>query len=136
MNGEEVTSSRSLGRHVRALEEGETADLELWRDGKLETVSAAVAQRPRHVFKIGDGGVFRFETGENGGDYEVVIPEVAGQALEKVREYLDSDDFQMHIESLEDLDFEALQERMKQVERQLREIEVRIHEIEPEEEGS
>lgn len=45
INGEPVGSTRDLARSVRALEASESAALEVWRDGALQTVTAQVEQR-------------------------------------------------------------------------------------------
>jgi membrane-associated protease RseP (regulator of RpoE activity) len=45
LDGEPVTSSRALSHAVRGRDDGETVVVELWRDGRLETASAAIENR-------------------------------------------------------------------------------------------
>lgn len=135
VNGEVVKGQRDLGRIVRALEAGTTADLEVWRDRRLEQISAVVAERERNIFKIGENGTVRIQVhGDAEHDVQVLYDELEGPALEKLREFIGSGEWLTRLESLEGLDLEALHKRMQEVEKELVEIEVRLHEIEPEEE--
>ncbi len=43
--GEKVDSPMALARPIRAAEEGATVDLEVWRDGRVQTVTATVERR-------------------------------------------------------------------------------------------
>ena len=42
VDGEVVSSSRSLAQAIRSREEGERVTLEVWRDGRLETITATL----------------------------------------------------------------------------------------------
>ncbi len=50
VGGDDVGSAASLARNIRHREEGETVDLEIWRDGQVETVQATLAAREGHGF--------------------------------------------------------------------------------------
>jgi hypothetical protein len=47
IDGEEVHSSRDLSRVVREKEEGDLIDIEIWRDGHPQTLSATAAERQK-----------------------------------------------------------------------------------------
>ncbi len=136
VNGRDVRNGRDLSRAIRELEEGATADLEVWRDGKLETLSAAVAHRERSVFKIDGDGAFRFKVGDADGNVFLHSDDVKGEALVKLQEYFSSEDWASRLEGLEGLDFEQLHQRMKDVEKQLEQIEVHLKIIEEKDDGS
>jgi hypothetical protein len=64
VDGDDIPSAGKLAREIRSREEGETVDLEIWRDGNLEVVSAGIEIReassrmPRalaHHRRHGDG---------------------------------------------------------------------------------
>lgn len=130
VNGKDVSNARGLSRAIRELEEGDAADLEVWRGGKLETLTAAVAHRDPTVFKIGGNGVFRFESDSGDENFFLHSEGVRGEALEKLQEYFSSEDWESRLEGLEGLDFEALHERMREVEDQLEKIEIHLKVIE------
>ncbi|MEE8368099.1 MAG: PDZ domain-containing protein [Thermoanaerobaculia bacterium] len=45
VDNEDIKSGRALAREIRSREEGETVDLEVWRDGKLEKLTAGIEKR-------------------------------------------------------------------------------------------
>ncbi len=45
VNSQEVSSGGSLARAIRDHEEGEQVSLEVWRDGRLETITATLEER-------------------------------------------------------------------------------------------
>ncbi len=47
VDGEPVASTWDLGRAVRRKKDGETAALEVWRDGSAQTLTATIAERER-----------------------------------------------------------------------------------------
>jgi hypothetical protein len=48
VDGEAIASGGALAHAIHRREEGDTVDLEVWRDGRLETLSAAVEERQPH----------------------------------------------------------------------------------------
>ena len=56
IDGEPVGSAGELARIVRGTEDGASVTLEIWRDGRVETLSAAIERRepelPRHAFRM------------------------------------------------------------------------------------
>ncbi len=57
VNGEDVDSSMAVKHAIVQLEDGAAADLEIWRDGRVETLSANVEAREGH--NMGDHHVLR-----------------------------------------------------------------------------
>lgn len=61
VDGEPVGRSRSLARRIRDREPGETVSLEVWRDGQVMTLTAALSEReslplPRLALACGEDG--------------------------------------------------------------------------------
>jgi membrane-associated protease RseP (regulator of RpoE activity) len=52
-DGKDVESSWDIRSRVRELKEGEQVPLQVWRDGKAQTVSATIAMRERPEFDMG-----------------------------------------------------------------------------------
>jgi membrane-associated protease RseP (regulator of RpoE activity) len=48
VDGEAVSSARGLAKVVRSREDGETASLEIWRDGQRESLSVGIVERDFH----------------------------------------------------------------------------------------
>jgi membrane-associated protease RseP (regulator of RpoE activity) len=53
LDGKDVESSWDIRSRVRELKEGEQVPLQVWRDGKAQTVSATIAMRERPEFDMG-----------------------------------------------------------------------------------
>jgi membrane-associated protease RseP (regulator of RpoE activity) len=53
LDGKDVESSWDIRSRVRDLKEGEQVPLQIWRDGKAQTVSATIALRERPEFDMG-----------------------------------------------------------------------------------
>lgn len=72
VDGEPVASSSALARAVGGREDGDTVVLEVWRDGKMEKISATLEERERRV------EISRAETGEHhAGEHEARVIEVS-----------------------------------------------------------
>jgi len=52
VDGEPVESAWDLGRAVRKKKDGETATLEVWRDGRAQTLTATIAERERPALDV------------------------------------------------------------------------------------
>jgi membrane-associated protease RseP (regulator of RpoE activity) len=77
VDGKDVASSWDVRARVRELEDGQQVPLEVWRNGKVQTVTATIALRERSEFDMGpmmirseDGDQLRFRLGEE----EIVVP--------------------------------------------------------------
>lgn len=132
-DGEDVTSSRKLTTMVRKAEAGDPADLEIWRDGKVETVSTTLDERPRPDLKA---NYFSFLRGSEDldGDGEIdwfVSPE---NMHEKIQEYFDGDEWKERHEHLQRFlherrpDMRALEDRLESLKERLAELESRLEE--------
>lgn len=63
--GTAIADGGSLGRAVRKFEDGDVADLELWRDGSVLTLSAQIEERKESERR------FAFRSGDEAGDANV-----------------------------------------------------------------
>ena len=72
VDGQEIKSSWDVSLKVRGQEDGDQVPLEVWRKGKVQTLTATVEQRERAeldlapFFKEGDGKPLAFHIGEDG----------------------------------------------------------------------
>lgn len=132
-DGEDVTSSRKLTTMVRKAEAGDPADIEAWRDGKVERFSTTLDERPRPDLRA-DSFFFLRGREDLDGDGEVdafVSPE---NLHEKIQEYFDGDEWRERHEHLQRFlherrpDMEALEERLESLKERLAELESRLEE--------
>lgn len=125
VEGAPVVDVAALGRTVRPRQDGEPIELELYRDGRRQTVTVNVAERRREAVRVRAGGdrtyelVTRKEALEHGSD-----PSVASEdALRKVYEYFASEEWRQTLEGYEGRDWSEIEMRMREVEKRLGELE-------------
>lgn len=132
-DGDDVTSSRKLTAMVRKAEAGDPADLEVWRDGKVETVSTTLDERPRPDLRA---NYFSFLRGSEDldGDGEIDVFVSPDNVHEKIQEYFDGDEWRERHEHLQRFlherrpDMQALEERLATLKEQLEALERRLEE--------
>lgn len=135
-DGEDVTSSRKLTTMVRKAEAGDPADLEIWRDGKVETVSTTLDERPRPDLQANYFSFLRGSEDLDGdGDVDLLIgPDNLDGLQEKIQEYFDGDEWKERHERMQRLlherrpDMQALEERLATLKEQLEALERRLEE--------
>ena len=134
-DGEDVTSSRKLTTMVRKAEAGDPADLEVWRDGKVETLSTTLDERPRPELKANH---FSFLRGSEDldGDGEIDVFVSPENVHEKIQEYFDGGEWKERHEHLQRFlherrpDMKALEDRLESLKERLAELESRLEEKE------
>jgi hypothetical protein len=132
-DGEDVTSSRKLTTMVRKAEAGDPADLEVWRDGKVEMLSTTLDERPRPDVKA---NYFSFLRGSEDldGDGEIDVFVSPENMHEKIQEYFDGDEWKERHEHLQRFlherrpDMKALEDRLESLKERLAELEGRLEE--------
>ena len=132
-DGEDVTTSRKLTAMVRKAEAGDPADLEIWRDGKVETASTTLDERPRPDLKA---NYFSFLRGSEDldGDGQIDVFVSPENVHEKIQEYFDGDEWKERHEHLQRFlherrpDMQALEERLATLKEQLEALERRLEE--------
>lgn len=132
-DGEDVTSSRKLTTMVRKAEAGDPADLEIWRDGKVETASTTLDERPRPDLKA---NYFSFLRGSEDldGDGEIDVFVSPENMHEKIQEYFNGDEWKERHEHVQRFlherrpDMQALEERLATLKEQLEALERRLEE--------
>ncbi len=144
IDDEEIRSAGRLARAVRHQEKGDVVAIEYWRDGRADTVSATIDERERFVYDFAKHfewtedleellelqGLEAMELGDLGIEISVEALEGATEAL---REVFENRDWEVYLEDLENIEFEGLEERMKELQERLKELEVRLeHEIDDE----
>ena len=134
-DGEDVTSSRKLTTMVRKAEAGDPANLEIWRDGKVETLTTTLDERPRPELKA---NYFSFLRGSEDfdGDGEIDVFVSPENVHEKIQEYFDGDEWKERHEHLQRFlherrpDMKALEDRLATLKEQLEALEHRLEEKE------
>ena len=132
-DGDDVTSSRKLTTMVRKAEAGDPADLEIWRDGKVETVSTTLDERPGPDLRA---NYFSFLRGSEDldGDGEIDVFVSPENVHEKIQEYFDGDEWKERHEHLQRFlherrpDMRALEDRLESLKERLAELESRLEE--------
>lgn len=142
--GGPITTSFELTRAVRRLERGDRVELRLWRDGVQLDLEAEVAELDRRTVRIsadGDGPGMLFKIAGVPGIknldpavFDIELPEGLEDAVGRhVREalgragaYFDSQEWKAKARRFEELDWESIEQRMKELEGRLRELEAEI----------
>ena len=133
-DGEDVTSSRRLTSMVRRSEAGEPADLEIWRNGKVETLSTTLDERPRKDLRPGSFSFFLRGREDLDGDGEVDVFVGPENIHEKIQEYFNGDEWKERHEHVQRFlherrpDMKAVEERLEALKERLAELEGRLEE--------
>jgi membrane-associated protease RseP (regulator of RpoE activity) len=136
VDGEMVADTGRLARAIREKDAGDSVSIELWRDGSVMTMPVTVAERERPVFDVSR---FRFLPGGPGvhsdsHDFTYFGPGVeleldaetmgaVERAMKELEERIDTGEWRESLERLDSLDFNAIQDRMREVEKRLQELE-------------
>jgi membrane-associated protease RseP (regulator of RpoE activity) len=125
VDGEGVDSSMAVSRLVRPKKEGEVVALEISRDGRVQNLTATVAERDRRSFDMGP----MFLKGLPG---DGVHPELAykieremGPALERLGTLLDDPEVKDRLIRLRSRN-EELEKRLQDLEARLKDLEKRL----------
>lgn len=129
VDGEPVGSSFDLIRSIGGKQAGEIVAVELVRDGRVETVSAAIAEREVPRFDVGPL-VRHFSAGDEGFEGFEVDFEALSENMERLDEYFAGPEWKAQVERLEGLGTE-LEKRLEGLEVELERLE---HELERNEE--
>lgn len=141
IDGEAVTHSFDVVRRISGLEEGDSVALEIWRDRRLETLTAVIEERKRPALDVGQF-VFSPGSGQLSSGVEIDLGALPDQVIE-----IDEDGIQKALEDLQ-LKFDDpkmferfqilgqdridLQKRIEELEGRLKELESMIEKL-PEE---
>jgi membrane-associated protease RseP (regulator of RpoE activity) len=148
VDGEKIDSPRKLSRTIREKEEGDTVSLEILRNGGLQIVSVTIAERERHVMKLGgpnsplqgikviDGPHETFDFTWDGQDFRINehVTEALGRAMEGLEEHFDSEEWQERLERIQSMDWDGVSQRMKELEERLKALEEELAKEEGEQE--
>lgn len=137
VDGESVDGAMSLSALVRRKEGGDSVTLELYRDGALQSFPVVVGERERRVFELGGG--YSMMPGMRDKDVFITMDDfhLDGEAREAMRDAMrelgdrfDSSEWQERLQRFEELDFSAIQDRMREVEKRLKELEQELQDSE------
>jgi len=121
VDGKAVRSSWEVSTKVRGYEEGQQAALEVWRDGKVQNLTASITLRERPEFDMGP----LFAKGGEDGPMKLMLREMDGPGGPNVRiggpdGLMDKDVRVMRLRS----------PREAELEKQLKELEKRLDDLE------
>lgn len=119
VDGEPVESAWDLGKAVRKKKDGETATLEVWRDGRAQTLTATIAERERPALDV------RRMVCEPGQECDVEMitdPALLAPAMERLGRVLGDKEMQERVLRFRD--------RNQELEKRLQELETRLQELE------
>ncbi|MEM6704928.1 MAG: PDZ domain-containing protein [Acidobacteriota bacterium] len=71
VNGEGIGSAGALSRAISSYEAGETVDLEVWRDGRVQTLSATLGESDSRNFVRKVNRQIRIECDDDAGDCDI-----------------------------------------------------------------
>jgi membrane-associated protease RseP (regulator of RpoE activity) len=137
IDGEPVRRSFELARRIGGHDDGDTVDLETWRNGDVSRVSAVLEEQERPQVDVRR----LFTLGEDPEGHERLTPEQFHQvieidpttlngAMEHLQELLAAPHFQERIERYWTGRSE-LQERLEEMEKRLKELEKELAELSP-----
>ena len=151
IDDEDVTSSGRLQRLIRHREKDEVVTVEYWRDGRAATATATLGEHQRcgldlsslidleHLphFDLEDLPHFELEDlpqldledlprFEHFLELQELDGEALGEAMERMREALESQDWESHLERLREIDLSHIEERLQEVMERLHELEAEI----------
>lgn len=137
VDGEPVRRSFELAHRIRGHEDGDTVDLETWRDGKVLSLTAVLEQRERPQIDVRRLITLGEEHEGHGrltpDQFHQVIeidPTTLNEAMEHLNEQLTSPHFRERIENCWTGRSE-LQERLEELEKRLKELERELSELSP-----
>ena len=130
---EAITSPSRLGRVIRQQEGGSTVEIEYWRDGVAGQTTATLEERKRCAIDVGEYlQAFDLEqlTGLDLGEIDLsgiaIDHEAIQDAMTTVRDALQSQDWEAHLEGLKAIDLERIERRMERVQDRLERLEERL----------
>lgn len=133
IDGEEITSASRLGQLVRDREEGDVASIEYWRDGKVSTASATIAQRERCGFDfssmvgIRSGEMPRIDIDLSTlGDLQILDEDAFKESMKNLQERLESGEIEGHLKRLEEIDLRQVEKQIQKMSERLRKLEAEI----------
>jgi membrane-associated protease RseP (regulator of RpoE activity) len=137
VDGEAIGNGGELAHAIRKHEEGDAVVLEVWRDGKMQSIEATLAERKRPQIDIGPM-VWQgkgFELPEI--DVELpesvvrIDPERFEKALADLHERLESPEFKARLQEMVEKR-QRMDERMRELEERMRELEKELSKLEEE----
>ena len=128
VDDDEITSSGRLGRAVRQKDGGDAVEIEYWRDGEMYRTTATLKEREGCAVDIGDTlRAIRLEDLPEIGALGIEIGgEALGATLEALGESLVDQDWEKHLQGLEEIELERIEERMERVQERLERLEERL----------
>jgi hypothetical protein len=136
-DGSAIDTAGDVTRVLSKKEPGQDVQVDLWRDGERMALAVAFEERKGAVLDLGAQGESRplllHDHGRMPVDaralanktiaFRAVRQEELDDALRALDEYFQSEEWQARLRQLKNLDLDAVQERMKTLERRLQELE-------------
>jgi len=123
VDGEEVSTSSEVARLIRSKEEGDVVELEIYRDGALQVLNAAIVEAERSEVDL--GGYFAEPCEDLEFDIDVDM-EAIQDAVEEATRHFRSPEWRERWRWIDELDEEEMEDKLKQMEKRLEELEKQL----------
>ncbi len=140
IDGEDIESSREISRFIRRKDAGDTVNLVIWREGSRRNVTATLTESEMHDLDFEESllslpvpglgfihGPHLDELEWNWSDEGFIltgeVTEAVEEAMEQLREELHSKEWRQKLESIKEMDWERITDRMQEVEKRLSTLE-------------
>lgn len=135
VDGEDIVSPSDLARGVSHQDPGSSVDLEVWRDGKVQTMQSTLMERQaqavdiRH-FRSPDVRIHRLELDEAELEGAIELETATlNRAIERLNREMDSPEWHSKVHSFTEHQ-ETLMQRIETLEQRLREMEEELRSLE------
>ncbi|MFQ5792949.1 MAG: PDZ domain-containing protein, partial [Acidobacteriota bacterium] len=136
VDGEQIQTSHDIQKIIRAKEEGDEVEIQVYRKGRQRSLTVVVEEKEIRHFNIGRIGAITIP--------EIELPEIdihleqlepiVIRSVERIRKLVESEEFQEQLQEFKALEKE-LQEKIRALEERLRELEKRLLDAEEESES-
>lgn len=127
VDGKTVSDALELTRAVRQKKTGETASIELFRDGSPVQTVVSVEERDRQVIDF--AGIRLLPKISDGPELDEESVKAFEEAMRGIESRFDSEEWQEKLEKFRELDLSKIQERMKEVEQRLKKLEKELQQV-------
>jgi hypothetical protein len=127
IDGEDASSSSDVARRIRRKEDGETAEIQILRDGSSLELNATIEERERSEVDLGN--LFLEDCDEFEFDFDF-DEEAVREAIENATRHLRSPEWKSQWKSIERITEEEVEAKLKELEKKLEKMEKELEKLE------
>ncbi len=125
VDGDEIGSGTRLRRVIAGKKDGDVVNLEVWREGRVQTMTATIEERERPQFDLGG---MMFPGGDENSFFFQLDPDTLADAQKQLGHVLEIPEFGERLHTFH-MGQDGLRERLQQVEAQLEQLQERLQEL-------